>query len=503
MNITRPLTAPENPGFSLANQYYLNAGYSLLKMSADKVTTFARNGNTLVFSTDVHTGDALTAPTWTNSISPPVVNNSALSGFIELPSGEALLVTTETSNPSGTNLSHFYRTTGWDFGAGKLTATLDWVHSTVGGTAVQHYCLHDSAYGRDGNMVLSEQGPQTTGGVGNQAADIRKARRVWNYNYLTNVVTLIFDIYEYGAVKGFPYPATVHIHGVAYDEDWKRYWVCWGDGNGQGKNIAGEGFTMTSYMDDLRAWDGSGTGWKELPCQYKWENSYSLSATQQWIVPVIFATSIVFTPDTVMPLSPWVYSKVGYRELGEPHAAGIAYRGTPSQGGGLNGLVHRADKDAKTPVFLTGQEAGATGGSVYIPILTDDGFTQYRIREVIPAQTPALSSVGYTAIFGPYSNGRIVGMATHYINNDNTKRTMVADLVENRTETGGTASVQNGSTIAHGLPRAPSKPFVQATVANRAVAVTSVDDTNITISLTTLSNVAVTVNENVRWTAEL
>jgi hypothetical protein len=505
-----PISTPSNVGYGIANISYINAVNEPLKLSSDLLTFYGRNltnTSALCFSTDV---DTQATPNWTDIYTFPIINGSIVKNFLELPNGEALVSCDETTNPSGTQLSHVYQSTGWNFGVGRLTATWALVHSTIGGRIAPHYCFHDSAFGKNGIMVLSEEGTQTTGGSGNQAADVRKARRVWSYNYNTKVVTLIFDVYEYGATQGVQYPATVHIHGVAYDEDWDRYWVCWGDGNGDGKNIAGVGNTMITYMDGLKPWTGSnGSDWVKLPTPKWWSNAAPNQAlTQQWIAPVVTPKAIVFTPDTVEPRRQWSYPKLGYRRLGTP-VTGTRFRGTAAQGGAVNGMVFRSRKESKLPIFYTGTQGGLTQTGterVIIHVSDSDGLNFSNIIEDIPLQSPALTIVGYTAIFGPTINGKIVGKASHSINNTPANKTMVADLIDYSYASdvvGGVVSAQNGTLIPHGLPYVPSKVDVKQTVANRQAFVSAVDGTNITVGLRDLAGTAISVNENVRWTAQL
>lgn len=76
------------------------------------------------------------------------------------------------------------------------------------------------------------------------------------------------------------------------------------------------------------------------------------------------------------------------------------------------------------------------------------------------------------------------------------------------TANGGTASVANGGTIAHGLgsgavPITPSRFGLTPSVAKRLASVTAKDDTNLTISLHDDTGAAKAVAENVAWWAEL
>ncbi len=70
-----------------------------------------------------------------------------------------------------------------------------------------------------------------------------------------------------------------------------------------------------------------------------------------------------------------------------------------------------------------------------------------------------------------------------------------------KTEGGGSASVVNGGTIAHGLAVNPSVVNVTASVAKREVAVTAKDGTNLTIALHDDTGAAIAVAETVYWEA--
>lgn len=71
------------------------------------------------------------------------------------------------------------------------------------------------------------------------------------------------------------------------------------------------------------------------------------------------------------------------------------------------------------------------------------------------------------------------------------------------TEAGGTVSVADGGTIAHGLAITPLIYSVTATAAGRFVAVTAVSSTTLTIALKNSTGAAVSVPENIVWSARV
>lgn len=99
------------------------------------------------------------------------------------------------------------------------------------------------------------------------------------------------------------------------------------------------------------------------------------------------------------------------------------------------------------------------------------------------------------------ANNNITAAST-YINGTITASMKIYNNRGYVTENGGTASVADGGTIAHGLSNTPTKFFVTPNVAGRFASVTSVSASNLTIALKDSTGAAVAVAENVTWYAE-
>lgn len=80
---------------------------------------------------------------------------------------------------------------------------------------------------------------------------------------------------------------------------------------------------------------------------------------------------------------------------------------------------------------------------------------------------------------------------------------IVKNNIGYKTENSGVASVANGGTIAHGLVTTPTAYFATTTAASHIVAITGVDASNLTVSLTDEDGAGVAVAENVSWWAEV
>lgn len=413
MTAIKQAITSSKPRFDFANPTWINAVSKVLNMAKDRKTFFGASGAILQTSTNV---DTATTPTWTTIYTFPSVKGATITGIAELANGEAMVVTNESGQ--GVNLSHVYLSTGWS--VNKATTTWSEKLVTIGGIITPAYCLHDWSIAKDGTVLISESGAQTSGGAGNVTADITRARRVWKSKDFGATWSLIFDIVDYGATQGIPYGAALHVHGVTYDHDWGRIWVAYGDGVGDGKNIAGAGYTQVVYSDD------DGATWQKLATPALWPNAgAALSQTLQFISIVVFNNSVIFTHDLSHPLAPLVYPKTGYRKLGEP-VPGPYY---PSA---VAGTPRKANRDARIPAFFCG-EAYATQTATTrwgVAVTDDDGFTWSGVYGEIPLQSPAMSSNGFQQILGPTINGKVVATGSMYINNDNTKKTMVADLIQ-------------------------------------------------------------------------
>lgn len=405
--IIQPITLATVPQYALQSASWINAVSTVQNLLRDRKTFIGNSGAILQSSVNVGTA---TTPTWTNLYTFP--GGYAVNGFQELSNGEALVT---TAGPG--SVGYVYVSSGWS--VNKATATWTRTLETIGGSIAGSYCVHDSASAADGTVLISESGSQTAGGSSNVTADITKARRVWKSKDFGLTWALIFDIYVYGQAQGIPYPAGLHVHGVSYDQDWGRDWICYGDNTGDGRSVAGTGFTQVVFSDD------GGSTWQKLPNPPYYNNGVEPAKTLQMIVAVIFNNAVVFTTDLTDPKAPLVYPKTGYRQLGDPHCG-------PMYPSAVTGTVRKVMKDARFPVFFPGVVYATQTGqyTCRIPVTDNDGFTWSCINIDIPLQSPALTQMGFTQVLGPTLDGRVVLTGGMSINNDTTKKTMVADLVQ-------------------------------------------------------------------------
>jgi hypothetical protein len=488
MSIKRAIQSTAVPRPQIKNLTYFNPSHGVIGMAKDRATFYGALNQVLAFSTNADTN---TSPTWTTIFTFPSLQGQVVSSILELPNGEALVVCTQVGqNP---NRSRLYKSSGWNFGVGKLTATWTETLLTTGGTIIAEYAMHGFNVGKNGTVVVAEGGSQTVGGSGNEAADVNKARRVWVSKDFGATWSQIFDVYTYGQSQGVAYPAGMHVHGVAYDEDWDAIWVCYGDNTGDSKTVAGSGYTSVVYSYD------DGVTWNKLPTPERWSNAGQLAATLQFIQPIVLKQSVIFTPDLTEPLAPFMYPKLGYRRLGPPKMLS-------KMSSAVGFPVRKSDRDAKLPMFFGGVIFGTQTGTVTVPLIIteDDGFTWSRFTEDVPLQSPALTGWGYNEVFGPSINGKLVMRTRHSINNTAANRHVQADYYsadDARQASGGVITIANGGVIPHGLFSTPSRVTAIQTVANRAIAITAVDATNITISLTDLAGAVISTPEPVRWTA--
>lgn len=492
MAIKRKIQGTKLPIPRLLNYTYFNPVSAPLWLDKDRQTMYGGSGQKLQYSTNC---DTASTPTWTDIYTFPSSQGQTVSGFEQLPNGEALVVCTQVGQ--GTNLSRVYKSTGWNYGKDRLTATWVEVLMTIGGEIYKNYSLHGFNYGKNGVVVLGEGGAQTAGGAGNATTDIVKARRVWVSKDWGDTWTLVFDIYTFGQSRGIAYPTTVHMHGVSYDEYDDRIIACFGDAGGSqsGDDIAGTGNIQVAYSDD------QGDTWALWPQPELWNWAGQVGAILQFIVAIPLTDCIIFTPDVSQPTTPFCYPRIGYRKYGDPHP-------TVSIGSGVTHTPRKYDKERACPMFFGGAIGGTQTGSidVRLAITEDDGFTWVRVSETVPLQSPALTSWGYIDAFGPTINGKLILRAMHSTNNDTTKKYIQVDFIPGKPgpeKSSGLDSIADGGVIAHGLNGIPTDVSVSATVINRDVVVTAVDATNLTIALKDLTGATVAVAEPVRWAASL
>jgi hypothetical protein len=398
---------PRLSAYSLASFTWFNAVSGPKCLLRDRSTFVGSLATKLQISNNLDSG----APTWTDIYTFP----GNVGGVCEMHNGELMVGVIVAGIPASILVSN-----GW--AANPATATWTKVLTCIGGdNAIASYCLHQYSHGTDGTVLISEGGPQTQGGAGNATSDLKAARRV----YLSDNFGLdgfkgavpIFDIYAYGQSLGIAYPGGVHLHGVAYDQDDGRIYVCYGDDNGVAPNIAGSGNNQVVYSDDR------GVTWNKLTMG----PNFAATGSIQMLNCTITKNAVIFTPDVSNPKVIVIYPKKGYRNLGAPIFGPLMSQS------GVSGQNLRASLKEHFPLFFCGQEYYAsgytTGRNWNIPVTDDDGLTWSNISGRIEVQTPAITSWGWTAVWGPTVRGKVVLTGGMYDNNDNTKRSAVADLI--------------------------------------------------------------------------
>jgi hypothetical protein len=273
-------------------------------------------------------------------------------------------------------------------------------------------------------VVLAESGSQTTT-ARNADPFTQGATRVWISRNNGQTWTLIFDVYDYGVTQGMPtnIATGLHIHGVSYDQTWNRVIICYGDDTGQGRVVAGTGNAEVVFLD----FDSNNalTATTKLPL----DPSFTGQSSGQFIVCIPTNFAYIFSADVSTPQGIQIAPRTGYRSLG------VWRMGPSQQYGSVDGKVTSIKGVANAPMFFPGS---ATRGSPTnanamrwtIGVTDDGGVTFTQITGEIAAQTPAITAFGFQQVLGPLLSGKVIltsnGM---FDNNDNTKTTLVADLV--------------------------------------------------------------------------
>lgn len=263
--------------------------------------------------------------------------------------------------------------------------------SSQGGRFDQEYSSHAWASGSNGVVVCAESGAQTSGGAANETVDQSRATRAFLSSDFGATWTQLFELRAFAAAQGVPYPAGVHLHGIAYDEEWDRLWINYGDDTGDGLKIAGAGYTQTLFSDDR------GATWQKLAVPAFWSNANAALGFGQWIAFAFTPTGMILSPDVSKPLGPMLYRRSGYRQIG------AAQWLLPCNG--VNGRVARLGSGYAV-TGSTGRTYGA--GTANMPIaISDDGLAWDIVT--VPVTTGASGygpTIGY--VLGPTASGRVV-----------------------------------------------------------------------------------------------
>jgi len=408
--ISRAVTATTKKKLSLLNQTaYGDVG--LLWLMSDRITFLSANPATplqLRYSTNYYLNP--NTATWTNIYTFPA--GSYLGFAVELHDGEILVYVNTVSSITTTTV---YKSSG--FVANPATATFTQVLQTVGGLAHVAYSANQSSLGSNGVVVMSESGNQTVSGGGNTAL---KAIRAWISTDYGSTFAPLFNLVDWAVSIGVADPYPAHLHGVSYDEEWDRIWICYGDGFVP----APVTYAQVIYSDDR------GKTWARM----RQVNDYAASTanlTMQFISMGFSSDAIVFTPDLTKPGGLLVFPRVGYRKLGTPAMSVWCVMGTGgsfTRAGMLRKLNALPYSDtARMPVLWCQRTDGTTTtGIVYTTVAISHDLIEWSATQV-PLPVTAQASWGITNVFGPCQNGKIYMLTFGPINTSD--RVIAADLV--------------------------------------------------------------------------
>lgn len=414
--------------YALANPYWSNLG------SSTKRPLYLCNDRKTVIGYDATTQFLLYLCVNAESASPTWISmrksfaGRLFSSVTEMGNGELLI-----ANNALAASSQIYVTSGWPAAqaANYSNASLDAIVYTkvldlIGGNTKMGYTAHVWATASDGTVLMSESGGQTTT-ARESSPNTQGATRVWISRNNGTTFTQIFDIYDYGLAAG-AFPATttngtgLHIHGVSYDALWNRVAICWGDDTGQARNVAGTAYSEVTFLD----FDGSNnlTATTKMSLDPHWSGLTS----GQFILCIPTPFAYICSSDVSGPLAIQTFPRTGYRTLGTGRIS------NQQQYGGVDGTAGILRGSTGLPLFIPGQ---ATKGSSEntnsmqwtIGVTDDGGITFSQIIGDIPAQTPAITGFGFGQVLGPLLGGKVLMLSSMYTNNDNTKTTMIADLV--------------------------------------------------------------------------
>jgi hypothetical protein len=478
----RKITASRVPNFELANATVSDAqGNRVCYMSRDRTTVFAfgAGGTSPQAKTKLRqsTDDGVT---WTDVYNFPV----NVMGMVELDDGEVLVSGQNASNIPG----FLYKSSGWQ--TNRTTATWKLVLTTDGGYILPMWNLHARSIGSNGVVVVNTYGSQTGTGGPEQAQTINAGRYVYVSQDFGATWKKVFDIYT--STAAFQ-PAGVHVHATAYDEEWDRIWLTLGDTTSSSwltmRNGVSTNFPVM-YSDDR------GATWQWLPAPAEWNSG----TVVQFTTVTVTKSALVFNTDG-QPYGLSFFTRAGYRKLGSYHVAALLSGNTGTD------IIGRAITKAHGPenwpmlaTFTTHSTNPKFNPRIYIS--ANDGLD---FSELWVDPTNLVVGSGFYYVVGPTVSGKILGDYIYTGPSGTWVTAMLkADLIDLRSQansSGGVTQVANGGVIPHELRAAPFMYSVNATVPNRAIAVTAVDATNLTISLTDLTGAAITAPENVAWTA--
>lgn len=395
----RAATARTNLPYTMTGVEYIAPGAAVIGISKNGARFYGSTGNILKMCLDLATA---ATPTWTNvhDFTAEGGANHTVGGIHEMFNGEVLVPCT-----NGSGFSALYASSGW--AANPATATWTKVLTATNGVFSPQYSLSDFCSGTNGVVYLIDSNSaQTLGGEANAATDATRGGFGMLSTDFGKTWTKVFDLVAYATSRGFPYAAGLHTHGSCYDEVDDRIYQIYGDNTGQGKDVAGLGYSQVVYSDDR------GATWNRLPNPSKFDTTAPGSATTiQYIGVAPLETCVLFSPDVNQPAAAVMYPRAGYRQLGVAHISTTIYYG------GVNGYIQRTGVGIDKPVFVGGTVVQTQTGSrkVQIPMLHPGQSAWSRLDYDIPVQSPNITGYGFGRVFGPFANGRIVATCRHSV----------------------------------------------------------------------------------------
>jgi hypothetical protein len=395
----RAVTAPAIGSYTLTDIEYVAPGSELIGVSPDNTKIYGCTGNILQVSTNAFTIGA--TPIWTtvHDFTAEGGTTRPVRGMHFMSNGEVLVTTA-----NGANFSVVYVSSGW--AANPATATWAQALQATNGAIQNNYSMTQWQSGTNGVVFLVDSaGAQTLGGVGNDATDATRGGFCWLSTDFGKNFTKVFDIREWCASRGVPYPAGVHLHGGCYDQFDDRLYLCPGDNTGDMRNAVGLGFIQVLYSDDR------GATWNLLPSPSKWVSTVvSAANSMQFISVAPLENCIVLSPDVTSPGSPITYHRKGFRNFGVMHT-GVS----SGSGGGVSGHTSRSAVGQPTFVGGINTSTQTVAATAYIPVLHPNQDVWSKIACPVPVQSPANTGFGFLRIYGPFANGRIIATSKHTI----------------------------------------------------------------------------------------
>ena len=311
----------------------------------------------------------------------------ATQGLTKISSGTGYTTATLSATSGGTGESFAVNITGGDI---VRIAVLNGGTGHTNGTF--HFSISGDGSGADWTYTVS-------GGVisGVQTA---KARRLFLSTDFGENWSQIFDVYTTPTYK---YGSGIHLHAVAYDEEWDRIWLLFGDNTGDGTTISGYPTNTQMYYSDDR-----GSTWTLYPA-FPYVEGHSIKG--QFTSIRIYKNNIVLGTDAMSTcFGSVIIPRIGFKQLG-----------TPQFGPGfvLNTSIVQEQTSAYSvddsyPAFMTLSAVSAANDPVVL-ISSDGGTTWNELwRETDFVTRPRITGGCIRTFLGPDTSNRVLGRYSGY-----------------------------------------------------------------------------------------